>query len=68
MTQLLMVLILFVLMPAVAAAQAGAALTGIITDSSGAVLPGVTVEARSPALIEQARSAVADETGPAPIA
>src|SRR5262249_24341091 len=53
----------FVLAPAVAAAQAGAALTGIVTDSSGAVLPGVTVEARSPALIEQVRSAVTDETG-----
>src|SRR5437867_12482106 len=63
MTQLLMLHILLVLVPAVAGAQAGAALTGIVTDSSGAVLPGVTVEARSPALIEQVRSAVTDETG-----
>src|SRR5262249_34241210 len=61
--QLLMVHILLALVPAVASAQAGAALTGIVTDSSGAVLPGVTVEARSPALIEQVRSALTDETG-----
>jgi len=63
MAQLVMVHILLVFVPAVASAQAGAALTGIVTDSSGAVLPGVTVEARSPALIEQVRSAVTDETG-----
>src|SRR2546427_11178929 len=55
--------ILLVFMPAIASAQAGAALTGVVTDSSGAVLPGVTVEARSPALIEQVRSAVTDEAG-----
>src|SRR5438034_8212033 len=63
MAQLVMVHILLVFVPAVASAQAGAALTGIVTDSSGAVLPGVTVEARSPALIEQLRSAVTDEAG-----
>jgi hypothetical protein len=49
--------------PAVAYAQTGAAVTGNVSDTSGAVLPGVTVEARSPALIEQVRSAVTDETG-----
>ena len=32
-------------------------------DSSGAVLPGVTVEASSPALIEKTRSVVTDGTG-----
>ncbi len=52
-----------VLVPTVARAQAGAAVTGIVTDTSGAVLPGVTVEAKSPALIEQVRAAVTDETG-----
>jgi hypothetical protein len=51
------------LVPTVMYAQAGAALTGVVTDTSGAVLPGVMVEARSPALIEQVRSAVTDETG-----
>src|SRR2546422_3587723 len=63
MAQLVMVHILLVFVPAVASAQAGAALTGVVTDTSGAVLPGVTVEAKSPALIEQVRSAVTDETG-----
>src|SRR2546422_10932555 len=51
------------LVPTVMYAQAGAALTGVVTDTSGAVLPGVTVEARSPVLIEQVRSAVTDESG-----
>ncbi len=38
-------------------------LTGTVRDTSGAVLPGVTVEAASPALIEKTRSAVTDGTG-----
>ena len=38
-------------------------LTGTVRDASGAVLPGVTVEAASPALIEKTRSAVTDGTG-----
>src|SRR2546427_334336 len=63
LAQLLMVQVFLIFVPAVAGAQTGAALTGIVTDSSGAVLPGVTVEARSPALIEQLRSAVTDESG-----
>src|SRR4029453_10494192 len=36
---------------------------GTVKDASGAVMPGVTVEAASPALIEQVRSAVTDENG-----
>ena len=36
---------------------------GTIKDSSGAVLPGVSVEATSPALIEKVRTAVTDGTG-----
>src|SRR6266542_5394408 len=48
-------------MPAAASAQAS--LTGVVKDNSGAVLPGVTVEAASPALIEKVRSVVADGTG-----
>jgi hypothetical protein len=47
--------------PAVASAQA--ALAGTVRDASGAVLPGVTVEAASPALIEKVRAAVTDGTG-----
>jgi hypothetical protein len=44
-------------------AQAQASLTGVIRDNSGAVLPGVTVEATSPVLIERARTAVSDGSG-----
>jgi hypothetical protein len=50
-----------VLSPAIAHAQA--TLAGTLRDGSGAVLPGVTVEAASPALIEKARSSVTDGTG-----
>jgi len=50
-----------VLVPAAAYAQASIA--GIVRDASGAVLPGVTVEAASPALIERVRSVVTDGTG-----
>jgi hypothetical protein len=42
---------------------AQASLAGLVKDTSGAVLPGVTVEAASPALIEKTRSAVTDGTG-----
>src|SRR5688572_21650654 len=49
------------LIPATAFAQA--TLTGTVRDSSGGVLPGVTVEAASPALIEKVRSAATDDTG-----
>jgi hypothetical protein len=41
-----------------ATASAQSAIAGTVTDTSGAVVPGVTVEARSPALIEQVRSVV----------
>jgi Carboxypeptidase regulatory-like domain len=40
-----------------------AAIAGCVTDASGAFLPGVTVEAASPALIEKVRSVVTDEAG-----
>src|SRR5947207_4256594 len=45
------------------AAWAQSSLTGVVRDPSGAVLPGVTVEASSPALIEQVRSVVTDAQG-----
>src|SRR5688572_16080324 len=57
----LAVLAFVILCPAAAFAQA--TLTGSVRDSSGAVLPGVTVEAASPALIEKVRIAVTDGTG-----
>ena len=50
-----------VLLPVVASAQA--AISGVVRDASGAVLPGVTVEAASPALIEKIRTAVTDGGG-----
>src|SRR5262245_7822689 len=40
-----------------------ATIAGVIKDASGAVLPGVTVEATSPVLIEKVRTAVSDGTG-----
>lgn len=43
-----------VLMLIPSAAWAQATITGVARDTSGAVLPGVTVEATSPALIERA--------------
>ncbi len=47
----------------VGTASAQSAIAGVVKDSSGAVLPGVTVEASSPALIEGVRSAVTDGSG-----
>src|SRR5262245_8361242 len=54
--------LLLVPIPA-AAQQAQASITGIVRDPSGAVLPGVTVEASSDVLIEKVRSGVSDGTG-----
>jgi hypothetical protein len=48
------------LTPNIATAQS---IGGTVTDATGAVLPGVTVEARSPALIEQVRTVVTDGGG-----
>ena len=45
------------------AAHAQGSITGAVKDASGAVMPGVTVEVASPALIEQSRSAVTDSNG-----
>ena len=50
-----------VLLPSAALAQA--TIAGVVRDASGAVLPGVVVEASSPALIEKVRSVVTDGTG-----
>ena len=53
--------VLSLVTPAVAFAQAS--ITGTVRDPSGAVLPGVTVEASSPALIEKVRTATTDGNG-----
>jgi hypothetical protein len=54
-------LVVVLLLPAAAFAQA--AITGVVKDVSGAVLPGVTVEAASSVLIEKVRTVVTDDTG-----
>jgi hypothetical protein len=51
------------LLPAFAEAQAAGGIAGVVKDTSGAVMPGVTVEASSPALIEKVRSVVTDSEG-----
>src|SRR5687768_17671491 len=56
-----LVIALFLLAPSWALAQGS--ITGIVRDSSGAVLPGVTVEAASSALIEKVRTGVTDGNG-----
>src|SRR5262249_46021548 len=53
---------LVALLPGSAWAQTSA-IAGTVKDTSGAVLPGVTVEASSPALIEKVRSAVSEGNG-----
>ena len=58
------VVLAVLLLPAVSFAQS--AIAGSVTDTTGALLPGVTVEARSPALIEQVRTAVSDAQRPVP--
>jgi carboxypeptidase family protein len=55
-----------VLLASLASAQGAlerGTLTGTVRDASGGVLPGVTVEAASPALIEKVRTAVTDSAG-----
>ena len=58
---LLLSLVCLVLLPAVVAAQSQ--INGVVRDESGGVLPGVTVEASSPVLIEKVRSAISDDQG-----
>jgi hypothetical protein len=50
-----------VALPSTAFAQAF--IVGVVRDTSGAILPGVTVEAASPALVEKIRTVVTDGTG-----
>jgi hypothetical protein len=56
-------LVIAVLVAAPSVAFAQASVTGVVRDTSGAVLPGVTVEAASPALIGKVRTAVTDDSG-----
>ena len=60
----LVVVFCLLLVPTAALAQAeNGSIAGVARDASGAVLPGVTVEAASPALIEKVRAAVTDSQG-----
>src|SRR5262249_20997398 len=63
--RLIILFALAVFMPAAVYAQAvtGASISGTVKDASGGVLPAVTVEAASPALIEKVRVAMTDSTG-----
>jgi len=58
-------LAVLLVLPAAAAAQSGisGSIAGVVRDTSGAVMPGVTVEASSPALIERVRAVVTDSQG-----
>src|ERR1700730_16391196 len=60
-TRILFAVAWFGILPAAVYAQAS--IGGVVKDASGAVLPGVTVEASSPALIEKVRSVATDGTG-----
>jgi hypothetical protein len=51
-----------ILLPTVALAQEGQ-IAGTVRDSSGGVIPGVTIEAASPALIEKIRTTTTDANG-----
>ena len=56
-------LVLVCLIGAHSVAWAQATIAGAVRDSSGALLPGVTVEAASPVLIEKVRTTVTDGSG-----
>ena len=57
------VLFVGLLLPVVAWAQGTSGIAGAVRDTTGAVMPGVTVEAFSPALIDKVRTVVTDEQG-----
>src|ERR1043165_2687175 len=59
--QLAAFLIAMAFLPAIASAQG--AIGGVVRDTSGGLLPGVTVEASSDVLIEKVRTVVTDERG-----
>ena len=60
----MLVVMVSLLVPSAAYAQA--VITGVVKDASGGVLPGATVEAASPVLIEKVRSVVTDANGQYP--
>src|SRR4030095_12333936 len=60
-SKVVLILMAAILLPSAGFSQG--TLTGTVRDQSGGVLPGVTVDASSPALIEKVRTAVTDDTG-----
>src|SRR5712671_5985886 len=63
--RLLAMLSVILLLPSVVQAQSALSggIAGVARDTTGAILPGVTVEAASPALIEKVRTVVTDSQG-----
>ena len=59
--RILLGLAMLLMLPAVSSAQS--AIVGLLTDDSGGVLPGVSVEATSPAMIEGSRTVTTDSQG-----
>src|SRR5947207_15713809 len=57
----ILIMVSLTVIPSIAFAQAS--IVGTVKDASGAVLPGVTVEASSPALIEKTRSVISNGVG-----
>ena len=63
-TRTAIVALALIALPAPAAwAQQASGIAGVVRDSAGLAMPGVSVEAASPALIEKVRSVVSDSTG-----
>lgn len=60
---LTVVVLSWLLCTATASAQQTSSIAGVVKDTSGGVLPGVTVEAASPALIEKVRTTTSDSEG-----
>src|SRR5262245_37406695 len=55
--------VIVTLCPLVALAQTAGSIAGEVKDTTGAAIPGVTVEASSPALIEKVRAVITDGSG-----
>jgi Carboxypeptidase regulatory-like domain len=62
---ILMALAIIAVLPLGAAAQgtSAASISGVVTDSSGGVVPGVAIEVSSPVLIEKVRTTATNERG-----
>ena len=63
MTRRILFVVACLALATAASAQQLGSVAGVVKDASGAVLPGVTVEVASPALIEKVRTAVTDGSG-----